>query len=199
MQEWEKTRQTLLGRIQNQSDETSWNDFIAIYQKFIYAIIRQMNIRPDDAEDITQTVLLVLWNKLPEMEVKEIRHFRNWVASISRNCVIDYIRKQQRQAERLQEAIQDENHAYLKRISLPKIDLIIEKRWKIHITNLALENIKHQVSKRSLEVFELSMKGVSIGEIAEQLNIKTRSASRMKTLVKSKIIAEIKRLRTELG
>lgn len=198
MDNWDNTRITLIQRIQNQHDTAAWDDFDQIYRRFIYAVIRKMNISEHDAEDLTQQVLLSLWNKLPELETGEIRRFRRWVATITRNCVVDYIRKRTRETARLQQAEQEINQAYLNSIRLPDVDEIGEKQWKIHIVNLAIQNIEPFFSGHALEVFKRSMQGESIDQIATELNLQKRSVSRLKTRVKSRLTEEIERLRQEL-
>ena len=38
------TRQTLLAKIKNNHDESSWADFTYYYQQYIYNIVRKMNM-----------------------------------------------------------------------------------------------------------------------------------------------------------
>lgn len=195
---YEHTRATLIKRIHDKHDEPSWDEFIGIYGKFIYAIIRKMNISEHDAEDLTQHVLVNLWEKLPELDLTAIKRFRNWIATITKNSVIDYIRKQTREAKKLEQAAQDENLAYLKSIRLPEIDRIAKTQWQIHVTNLALENIKPLFSKHALEIFRLSLQGRSIDEIAAMLELKGKTVSQLKSRVKRRLTEEIEHLRKEL-
>ena len=72
------------------------------------------------------------------------------------------------------------------------------RKSNIHITNLALENIKPFFSGHALDVFQLSLEGMSIGDIATRLDLKERSVSRLKTRVKTRLTLEIERLCSEL-
>ncbi|MDH3982498.1 MAG: sigma-70 family RNA polymerase sigma factor [Kiritimatiellaceae bacterium] len=193
-----KTRKTLIQRVQQQCDEESWGEFYKTYNRFIYALIRRMNISEHDADDLSQEVLLKLWNKLPSIELNKKMRFRNMIATITKNCVIDMIRKKEREDVRLKKAAEDENTAYLKSIRLPEIDELTETQWKIHISNLAMQNIAPFFSGHALEVFQLSLQGHTIKEIATKLDLKERSVSRLKTRVKTRLTQEIARLRTEL-
>lgn len=198
MDNYKKTRITLLERVQNQHDDSSWEDFISVYKGFIYAIIRKMNISSSDADDLCQQVLLTLWNKLPDTEVKKIKRFRSWIATITQNCVIDFIRKQKRDALRLEKVAKDESLTYLNSIRLPEIERIAEAQWKIHLTNMAMVNIRPFFTGHAMDVFELSMQGVSREDIAQKLDIQERSVYRLKNRVISRLTEEIERLRTEL-
>jgi RNA polymerase sigma factor (sigma-70 family) len=192
------TRVTLIKRIHDKHDEQSWDEFVGIYGRFIYAVVRKMNVSEHDAEDLTQQMLVNLWQKIPELDATEIKRFRNWIASITRNFVIDYFRKQSRETKKIERASQEDNLDHLKSIRLPEIDAIVQNQWRIHITSLAMENIKPLFSANALEVFQLSLKGKSVEEIATELGLKEKSVSQLKSRVKKRLTEEVERLREEL-
>ncbi len=194
----DRTRATLIQRVQNQRDEASWAEFDRIYRRYVYAIIRGMNISGHDADDITQTVLLNMWNKLPETEIENIQRFRSWLARITKNTVINFIRKRTSDADRVHRAGQEEDLTYLKTIELPDIEKIAEKEWKLHLTNLALENIEPLFSGHAIEVFRLSLEGLDIKTIANQFDLQENSVYRLRNRVKERLIIEIEHLREEL-
>ncbi|WP_168433056.1 RNA polymerase sigma factor [Pontiella sulfatireligans] len=193
-----RTRATLIRRVKNQHDDASWEDFDRIYRRYIYAIIRGMNISEHDANDIAQTVLLGMWNKLPNTDVENIRRFRSWLSTITKNAVLDFIRKRTRDTERVHKAEKEDDLTYLKTISLPDIEKIADKEWKLHLTNLALENIKPLFSGHAIEVFQRSLDGMDIKAIAKQLDLQENSVYRLKNRVKKRLIIEIEQLREEL-
>ena len=193
-----QTRATLIQRVQNQQDEQSWEEFVVVYRRYIYAIIRSMNISEHDTEDILQQVLINLWNSLPKMDYDKINRFRSWLSTVTKNCVTDFIRKRMRDANRLEKASKDDTLTYLKAIRLPEIDGIAEREWEIHLTNLALGNIESLFSGKAVEAFRLTLAGKSVEEIAAELDLKENSVYRLKNRVKERLIQEIRHLRTEL-
>jgi len=192
------TRATLIQRVQNQQDEQSWAEFVEVYRRYIYAIIRSMNISEHDTEDILQQVLINLWNSLPKMDYQKIKRFRSWLSTVTKNCVTDFIRKRTREANRLEKAAKDNTLIYLKTIRLPEIDSIAEREWEIHLTNLALNNIEPLFSGKAVAAFRLTLQGRSVEEIATELDLKENSVYRLKNRVKERLIQEIVHLRTEL-
>jgi RNA polymerase sigma factor (sigma-70 family) len=193
-----QTRATLIQRVQNQQDEQSWEEFVRVYRRYIYAIIRSMNISEHDTEDILQQVLINLWNSLPKMDYDKINRFRSWLSTVTKNCVTDFIRKRMRDANRLEKASKDDTLTYLKAIRLPEIEDIAEREWEIHLTNLALENIESLFSGKAVETFRLTLEGKSVEEIAAELDLKENSVYRLKNRVKERLIQEIRHLRSEL-
>jgi len=198
MQETYNTRITLIRRVQNQHDERSWEEFVAVYRKFIYAIIRSLNIPEHDANDILQQVLLKLWGRLPKEDVSDFRRFRSYLSTITRNCAIDFIRERSKDCEQLQASAYEAAIPALTAITQPALERIAEKEWEIHLTNTAVSNLTPQFSGKAMQVFQMSMDGDSIEKIAEKLNLKTNSVYRLRNRVKERLVKEIQRLRTEL-
>ena len=198
MEDQYKTRATLIQRVQNQHDDASWEEFVHVYRRYIYAIIRSMNISEHDTEDILQQVLINLWNSLPKMDYEKIRRFRSWLSTVTKNCVTDFIRKRTRDANRLKKAGKDETLTYLKAIRLPEIDRIAEREWEIHLTNLALENIEPLFTGKAVDAFRLTLEGKGVEEVAKELDLKENSVYRLKNRVKDRLIQEIMHLREEL-
>lgn len=198
MEDQYRTRETLIQRVQNQHDDQSWEEFLRVYRRYIYAIIRSMNINEHDAEDVIQQVMINLWNSLPKMDCSKIKRFRSWLSTVTKNAVTDFIRKRAREADRLEKAKRDDTLVYLKTIKVPEIDSIAEREWEIHLTNMALENIEPLFSGKAVEVFKLSLTGMSVEDIAAELDLKENSVYRLKNRVKDRLIQEIIQLREEL-
>lgn len=191
------TRQTLIQRVKNQHDEPSWEEFAGIYRGYIYTVIRNMGIAESDREELVQQTLIKLWEKLPDIDCNHKGRFRNWLGTLTKNCVIDFIRKRERDYALLQKvSVEKELEQF--NMALPDINRISERAWKEHLTLMALANIEPHFSGKAVQVFRLSLAGASVPRIADELNIRQDSVYRLKTRVKARLIEEIQRLRTEL-
>ena len=193
-----KTRLTLLKKIQDKDDQHAWQEFIDIYKKYIYAIIREVGIPAHDVEDILQRIMLSLWKRLPEMDAEEIRRFRSYLGKMTQNAIYEYMRQKGQRAQRLEKASNDPELGYSKSTDLPEINEIAQREWEQYLTNMALENISQQFSGNAIEVFKLSMQGLDLDKIAEKLDVKAHSVYRLRSRVKERLIQEIKCLRSEL-
>lgn len=192
------TRRTLICRIQDRDDDKAWEEFFQIYRRYIYAIIRNMNISEADADDLVQTVLIKLMDNCSKKDLGEIRRFRSWLSTMTRNCVIDFIRKRSAEVERFGIAVKEDAMAYLKDIRLPDIEQIAEREWGVHLANMALENIKPLFSGKAIKVFQLNLDGMEISKIAQKMNLKENSVYRLRNRVKARLITEIEELRKDL-
>lgn len=196
MEDVYKTRQTLIQKVKNQHDENAWEEFLQVYNKYIYAIIRGSGLNKDDAGDIMQDILLRLWNRLPEMDEGEIRRFRSYLATITKNCITDFLRKKMRHKGKLEHVA--DKAVDLHSSELPEIDEIATREWENYLTNQALKNIAPAFSGKAIEAFKLTVQGKELEEIATILDIQSQSVYRLRGRVKAKLIEEVTRLRKEL-
>src|SRR4051812_20079887 len=52
------TRATLLHRLKNWEDNSSWHEFFNIYWRLIYGIARKAGLREEEAQDVVQETLI---------------------------------------------------------------------------------------------------------------------------------------------
>lgn len=92
-----ETHPSLILRLRDARDQEAWTTFLEIYQPLIYRIIRQRQIQDADAGEITQEVLLAVANSVDRWEADSNRGtFRGWLATITRNLVVNFLIKQSR-------------------------------------------------------------------------------------------------------
>lgn len=186
------TRYTLLQRIQLPHDETAWNDFMNQYRRYIYSIIHRMKIKPSDADDVYQKVVVKLWKKLPEMDLQKMDYFRGYLAAVVRNTVNDYYRKIQREARRDDDFLEVEG--FLNRnVSLPEIEKVIEMEWQHYLAVESLENVSAFFSDRAMELFKRALLE-DIKTVACDMGIPLSTAYRLKSRVKEALRKEINAL-----
>ena len=53
-EEW-KTRQSLVLRAKDPTDEEAWADFVKYYERFIYHLLHRMNVNADDFGRVNTT------------------------------------------------------------------------------------------------------------------------------------------------
>jgi len=96
-----KTSVSLLVRLrQVPADQDAWAQFTERYGRKIYAWCRRWNLQGVDAEDLTQDVLLKLFQQLPRYRHDPQRgQFRGWLKVVVNNTLTDFWRRQRRQLE----------------------------------------------------------------------------------------------------
>ncbi len=192
------TRKTLIARVQDQQNERAWEEFIEIYRRYVYAVIRNMNISEADAQDIHQKIMLKLWEHLPKLDIEKITSFRGYLSTITKNEVLQFIRSSKRRVAREEKAAGDSTLSYLNNIRLPDIDKIADQEWRIHLTNLALKNIEHLFSENAIQVFRLSITGLSTDQVSEKTGLSISTVNTLKSRVKTRFNTELEFLKDDL-
>ena len=113
----------------------------------------------DDADDVTQDVLILVHRRLPQFEGKS--RFSTWLYTITRNVALDRRRRTQRRERRLETMDAPADSTEIR-------DALDETT----LTSLVLKYFD-ELPARQREVFELSdIQGLSAPEVAERLGMK---------------------------
>lgn len=88
-----QTRQSLLLRIKNPHDRVAWKEFDAIYRPAVYRFARRRGLQPEDADDVTQHVLVVLMGKISEWNIEQDGSFAAWLLTVARNAITNKLRR----------------------------------------------------------------------------------------------------------
>lgn len=189
------TKQTLIQRVQNQDDESAWDDFVSYYQTFIEMVLNKSRISLNESDDLVQEILLKIWKGLPNYEYrKEQAKFRTWLSILIRNTMLNYLDKLKRKNPGKVEL----NEELVLSVTESSIEKIIEEEWVSHLTSLAMRAVSEAFSGQAVEVFKMSLAGRGTREISEALGINEESVFVLRSRVKSKLKKEIKRLREEI-
>ena len=193
------TRLTLLTRAKDQKDDSAWVEFIDYYKKYIFAIIKSVNIGNSDAEDILQMVIVKLWKVLPEFQYEEGKNgFRFWVARITKNEVYSFLRKSKSQSSRIDSFKNEPDREYMNDQQVTDIDEIAEREWRTFIMNEAFAAIEKQFTEQAMQAFHMKASGKSVKEISEALQVKEVTIYKYVNKVKVRLIHKIDQLKKEL-
>ena len=198
--EFEPTRVTLLERLRTGKDQTAWLEFESTYRAFIFSLILRMGIPNADAEDISQTVLTKVWQKIEDFEYNRNRgKFHNWLAAMTRNTVKDFFRTKKNFITGRDAVEYQEKYDSIEQQILPDIEKLAREEWILHITNLAWDNIKNDLHDNKRNVFKYISQEIPNSEIAQKLGISETSVRVYKAEVFEKMRTEITRLNQELS
>jgi len=199
------TRQSLLERLKNLEDETSWNDFFETYWKLIYSTARRTGLSDAEAQDVVQETIISVARKIEGFNYDpEYGSFKAWLKRLTQWRVGDYIRKKQYQIhgkrlpkeERLNTSLaeQQEDPAWA------EMGNAWDEEWEKNLFNLALERVKKQVSPRQYQMFYFHIcKDFPAKQVAQRLNAKLNEVYIAKYKVSSLIKQEIKELENQMA
>ena len=191
--EWH-TKQTLLQRAKNQDDQQAWEEFVEYYRSFIVMITCKMNLAEDERQDLTQEVLLKLWQSLQNYSPEKAK-FRTWLAGVIRNTVLMFYKSDGRRRKREEKA---GFYQFLEESDETELESVIETEWKSHITSLAMENIQKIFSGKAVEAFRMTLQEIPADKICQKLDLQKDSLYTLRNRVKLRFVEEVRHLSREL-
>ncbi|MGJ8643804.1 MAG: RNA polymerase sigma factor [Luteolibacter sp.] len=187
------TRFTLIQRVKDPLNEDAWQSFSDAYGGYILAVLQKVSIGQDEAADLRQEILLKLWKRLPEFDYEPDKgKFRTWLYQIIKNTAFTHMSARESQ-QRRDELYVQENGA-----DSDVLDQLMRDEWKAFICQKALENLRGIFVDQSVEIFEKTLEGSSVEDLAVSYGLKENTIYRIKNRVKERLIVEVRRLRHEL-
>ncbi|MCM8530068.1 MAG: RNA polymerase sigma factor [Lentisphaeraceae bacterium] len=191
------TKDTLIKRIQSadDGDKSAWEEFVTYYKSFIEALLAKSSFSLNEKDDLIQEILIRIWKGIPSFEYRkgEVK-FRSWLSRVIKNTMYNYIDKLNRKKTDKLEL----NEAIYIPDQVSNLETYIEDEWSNHLIKLAMKSTAEVFSGKAMEVFELSLKGVEISEIAKKLDLAETSVYSLRRRVKIRLKKEIELLQNEL-
>ena len=200
MSEW-ATNATLLQRVKNQYDDKSWEEFNDFYRPYIYMIVRGLNIRHHDTEELVQMILIKTWKNLPKFEYDpEKGNFRSWLRRVTVNSVRNYVVTKAYKQQSLDALEEQKGYVYREEEFQPtEIEAVADREWENYIFNMAWENVKDNFNEKIQSVYEQLLQDIDPEIIAKNIDIKRNTVYIYRKRIQEKLFKEIRRLNYELG
>lgn len=201
------TRPTLLFRLRDWRDETSWSEFYRLYRNFVYGLARRGGLSHVEAEEVAQEVFVRVAETIKDFESDPARGtFRGWLARLTRWRIADKFRGRPRDAagagpSRGPEA--DDRTRTIERIADDKtaaLDAASEEEWQKHVFDAALGRLARRVPAKHFQIFELyTRQGWPVSRVARELGVGSASVYVISHRLTKQLKAEVAMLRTSLG
>jgi hypothetical protein len=94
MDELIPTRATLIQRLKDWQDQSSWQDFFDTYWKLIYGVALKGGLTAAEAQDVVQETMISVAKHMPTFEYDPaIGSFKTWLLNMTRWRITDQLRK----------------------------------------------------------------------------------------------------------
>ncbi len=175
---WEKTRKSLIERLNNWEDQRTWNEFYQTYWRLIFSVANKAGLTREEAFDVVQETILAIARQVKKGQYDpRAGSFKAWLLQMTRWRILDVFRARKRQPSL---ADRGDEHSEAADLAMQQLthekDNILEKvwdkEWKDNITAAALERVKTRVSPRQYQIFDCYvLKGWGVKKTAEVLGI----------------------------
>src|SRR6185295_216309 len=88
------TRATLLQRLKDWQDQSSWQEFFDTYWRIIYGVARKAGLTDAESQDVVQETLVSVAKHMPTFDYDPaIGSFKAWLLNMTRWRIIGQFRK----------------------------------------------------------------------------------------------------------
>lgn len=149
---------------------------VEVYSPLILSWLKRSGLDGQDADDVLQDVLAVVFRRLPDFQRNErTGSFRAWLRTIAVNCLRDFWRaRRRRQKGAGLGSGTDEVQQMLEQLSDPASALseVWNRDHDRHVTRYLMKLIQPEFSEKSWEAFlRVAVRGETAKEVAEDLEM----------------------------
>jgi RNA polymerase sigma factor (sigma-70 family) len=198
------TRESLLERLKNWEDQTSWREFYDTYWRLIYGVASKSGLSEVEAEDVLQETLVAVANKIKEFEYDPSRgRFKGWLLTLTRWQIATQFRKRQRLLPMHQteegRSESDGKTSFLERLPDPATVEVNEKlwdaEWERNLMARAIECVRELVEPRTFQMFQLYVQqDWPVRRVAKTLGVSCTQVYVAKHRISALLKKEIERL-----
>lgn len=186
------TSVTLLGRLRRfPTDQNAWSLFTERYGRKLLAWCRQWNLQEADSEDVTQTVLLKLADRMKTFDYDESKSFRAWLKTVARHVLSDYCDSRKAVAVGGDETIE-----FLENLKARE-DLVerLDEEFNRELFEEASARVKSRVTPKTWEAFErTAIQGQAGSEVGAALGMKVATVFVARSKVQKMLQEEVQKL-----
>jgi len=186
------TSVTLLGRLRRfPTDQTAWSLFVERYGRKILAWCRQWNLQDADAEDVTQTVLLKLADKMKTFDYDQSKSFRAWLKTVAWHVLSDYCDSRKAVAAGGDQTVELLGNLKAREDLVQRLD----EEFDRELYEEAAARVKVRVTPKTWEAFErMAVQGQSGSEVGEALGMKVATVFVARSKVQRMLQDEVQKL-----
>lgn len=203
---WEKTRKSLIERLNNWEDQRTWNEFYQTYWRLVYSVATKSGLTREEAFDVVQETIIAIARQVQRGQYDpRAGSFKAWLLQMTRWRILDQFRARKRQpslADQGDAYTEDNTSVILDKIAQEKenqLDKMWDKEWKDNIFAAALERVKSRVSPRQFQIFDCYvLKGWGVKKTSEVLGINAAQVYLAKHRVGNLVKKEVKGLESSM-
>jgi RNA polymerase sigma factor (sigma-70 family) len=170
------TRSSLLGRLKNWQDETSWEFFAQVYGKLIRDFTLKAGLTLDEADEVVQEVLIELADRLKTFSYDRKKgSFKGWLFQLASWRVTNQLKRRQ--------------HSLTSLDAMPTADACVaphcieaslhdvaeaawEQEWQQAMLGAALKKLRERMPHKHYQVLQMIVQqGLTVVEVGRLLDI----------------------------
>lgn len=154
------TRASLIQRLKNWQDQSSWQDFFDTYWKLIYGTAIKSGLTATEAEEVVQETMISVARHMPSFQYDPVLgSFKTWLLNMTRWRITDQLRK--RGPAIAGHSTADDTttgtHPVEKVVDPMSLDLdaVWNAEWEKNLLDVAMAKIKRRLDPQKYQIFDL--------------------------------------------
>lgn len=195
------TRPSLLFRLRDWGDNSSWDEFYRLYRRFIRGLALRAGLNHAESDEVVQDVLRNLADRIKDYEVRENRGaFRRWLMNQTRWRIADKFRQRDRAAVRAEAGKTNDDESDqrdpLNDLAEEAPDDFWELEWQRNVLDTAMERLARRVPPKHFQAFDLhARQGRPVSQISADLGMNRATVYLITHRLKKQLRHEVDRLR----
>jgi RNA polymerase sigma factor (sigma-70 family) len=196
------TRASLIQRLKDWQDNSSWKDFFDTYWKLIYGVARRAGLSDAEAQDVVQETMVSVAKKIPNFKYDPaIGSFKAWLLTTTRWRIIAQFRKRGHIINPAGGSDTTDGMTVEKMADPagPAIDAVWEAEWENNLLEAAIAKLKRRVDPDKYQIFDFYVnKDWPPEKVAERFHVSVAQVYLVKHRVTEAMRLEVKRLQDEI-
>lgn len=182
------THASLLSRVRDPADVAAWREFETRYRDLLLRFGRRRGLQQADAEDIAQVVLSNLSKSLRGFRYDPKRgRFRDYLFRCARNAIAQWASRPKHAQLALGTDGGTDPLDAASGADDAEMAAAWEKEWIAHHYRLAMDEVGRTFEARSVEIFEASLAGKSVAELAAASGISEQAVHKVRQRIKARL------------
>jgi RNA polymerase sigma-70 factor (ECF subfamily) len=189
------TKATLLGRLKNSKDQSSWQEFFDIYSKLIYGVARKAGLNDEEAQEVLEATMGLVAQQMPTFTYNPmIGSFKAWLLNLTRLQIITRSLKR-----RSPSGQSSQNKAVTEAKTSETVDRVWDTEWQTHMTEAAITNVRRRLDPKKYQIYDFCVnKKWSPEKVAGAFGVSMEEAREAVDSITKMIEVELKRLEREM-
>lgn len=198
------TRTTLLQRLKNWQDQSSWQDFFDTYWKLIYSGALKAGLNEAEAQEVVQETMISVAKHMPTFEYdRAIGSFKAWLLTMTRWRITDQLRKRRRLAAHDSFDDTDADARMTGKMVDPAsecLDALWDAEWQKNLLDAAIDKVRRRLDPQKYQIFDFYVnKEWPSDDVAKAFGISIDQVYLAKHRVTEMITEEVKRLEMKMS
>jgi RNA polymerase sigma factor (sigma-70 family) len=189
----DRTRMSLLARLRDDdAGQAAWSEFVAWYGPLIQRWCMRWKLQEADAQDVTQTVLVKLSDKMRSFQYDAAKSFRAYLKTLTHYAWCDFLESRKRAGTASGDSqMLEVLHTVEARADLEQQ---LDAEFDRELLAEAMAAVRARVEEHTWQAFQLTaIEGISGAEAAARLEMKVATVFKARSKVQQMLQLEIQR------